>query len=552
MLGLRVRPDLSGVAWALALAFLAAGGALRAQQPELHYTLTGDVFADHLGWNLAPLGDVDRDGVPDFAASVPEDRVDPGGEPAGGKVVVISGKRGEPIHTLRSVVRGARYGSGMGSGGDFDGDGVWDLLIHGSFVVELRSGQTGNLIRILRDRNYGPHTLVLRAVGDVDGDGMSDFAIGNIQETDFNALGRPYSARGRVTVHSGSTGEVLWTRRGEEEGDFFGAEITPVGDVNGDSVPDLAAGSVGPWTPSVGRLRPGKLYVLSGADGTLIYTRTTGVAGDFYASDLASLRDVDGDGVREIAVGAPLYPWGDERHLELELPKAGRVELLSGRTGERLWSVGGQDPDRLSRGEFFFGDTLGGALANAGDADGDGVDDLLISAGRGGSAGQDWGRAYLRSGRDGSLLAAFESERDHTVFGGTVSGLGDIDGDGRSEFLIAAPRWRVSDELSLVGRVYVMGYTPSGRRFIRGDADANGRFDIADAITLLNHLFLGGPAPCREAMDFERNSRLNSTDAVRIVLRLFLGGRAPEPPFPDCGHFASFKPQLPCDRSACP
>ncbi|MCZ6792537.1 MAG: integrin alpha, partial [Planctomycetota bacterium] len=139
MPALRVHAGLSGAAWVLAVATLAGANTTRAQQPELHYTLTGEEFADNLGRQVAALGDVDGDGSPDFAVSAPEGRVDENRLPVGGKVLVVSGRRGETLFTVRGEKGRPRYGRNLASGGDFDGDGVWDLLIQGSLFVDLVS-----------------------------------------------------------------------------------------------------------------------------------------------------------------------------------------------------------------------------------------------------------------------------------------------------------------------------------------------------------------------------------------------------------------------------
>ena len=523
------------------LAFILAAGCwppLPARDRDLHYTITGEEAFDDLGWRLAPLGDVDGDGAPDFAAAARQFRVD-----ATGKVLVISGRSGETLRTLLAGSPGVRYGSSMGSGGDFDGDPTDDLLIQGTDIVELRSPRTGELIHVLRDPKYSPFALQLTGVGDIDGDDRDDFAIGLPREVRRVGAGQTLLTDGSVTVHSGRTAEVLWERRGEEPDDAFGVAVEPLGDIDGDGVPDLAVGMAGHRT---GEPRPGKLYVLSGIGGETIYTRTLGLAGDGYSRHLAVLGDVNGDGLRDIAVGAANYPL-----FGVGGRGAGRVDVLSGAGGELIWSVLGQDFDRLAVGEFFRGDILGAELENAGDADGDGADDLLIYAGRAGFGSEDSGRAYLRSGRDGRLLAAYESERDHTAFGDRFARVGDIDGDGRSEFAISASFWEAGDPLLPHGRVYVLGYTGAGPRFVRGDANGDGNVNISDAVAILNHLYLGGPAECLEAMDADRSRRVDISDPIVLIRRLILGGRAPQPPYPDCGHFVSFRPQLSCEESSC-
>jgi len=75
-----------------------------------------------------------------------------------------------------------------------------------------------------------------------------------------------------------------------------------------------------------------------------------------------------------------------------------------------------------------------------------------------------------------------------------------------------------------------------GANFTRGDVTADERLDLSDAVRLLWHLFLGGPAPvCPDAADLDDNGSLEVTDAIYSLHFLFLGGWPPMSPFPLCG-----------------
>ena len=88
----------------------------------------------------------------------------------------------------------------------------------------------------------------------------------------------------------------------------------------------------------------------------------------------------------------------------------------------------------------------------------------------------------------------------------------------------------------------VQGGTP----FIRGDANGDGLMDIADAVTGLSFLFLGGVMPCEEGADSNADSRLDISDPIYTLSYLFLGGPPPRAPFPDCARSPGN-----CLRSAC-
>ncbi len=72
--------------------------------------------------------------------------------------------------------------------------------------------------------------------------------------------------------------------------------------------------------------------------------------------------------------------------------------------------------------------------------------------------------------------------------------------------------------------------------FLRGDADANGRVELTDAIFILSHLFLGGDdPPCSDSADVDDDGELNLTDSIQALTYLFLGGNLPAPGPSTCG-----------------
>ena len=71
--------------------------------------------------------------------------------------------------------------------------------------------------------------------------------------------------------------------------------------------------------------------------------------------------------------------------------------------------------------------------------------------------------------------------------------------------------------------------------FVRGDANRDGRLDIADAVTVLLFLFSGLSIDCPDAADSDDSGDIVITDPIRILNYLFLGGAPPPPPFPEAG-----------------
>lgn len=84
-----------------------------------------------------------------------------------------------------------------------------------------------------------------------------------------------------------------------------------------------------------------------------------------------------------------------------------------------------------------------------------------------------------------------------------------------------------------------------GQRFVRGDANADGKVDISDPVYTLGYLFLGSAPPgCDEALNADDSDKLDISDAIYALGFLFLGGPAPQAPFPRCG--ADPTPSLSC------
>jgi hypothetical protein len=126
-----------------------------------------------------------------------------------------------------------------------------------------------------------------------------------------------------------------------------------------------------------------------------------------------NLGDVDGDGVNDVVTSAPTK--------QVKGTVAGRVYVYSTKTGRLVWQVDGEPGARLGIG-----------VEAAGDADRDGVPDVIASA-------PGTGKAYVYSGRDGRVLLTLTAEALSDTFGRHVSGVGDIDRDGHADVMVGAP-----------------------------------------------------------------------------------------------------------------
>ena len=295
---------------------------------------------------------------------------------------------------------------------DVNQDGVPDVVVGAptmdSFrgVVSVLSGTTGEVVHEIdgpkKDSIHG-YTAIF--VGDLDGDGISEFTSNN--------------TKGPIPVYSGADASVvleipnpsLWPWA---EGWF------PLGttDLESDGVPDIVLGNF--TTSPPGTALAGGVVVVSGVDGAALAHWPGEKPFDRFGWSLANAGDLDGDSVDDFLVGAPGFL---DLGQPLELNAKSHASLVSGRTGEELQRF---LPAQSGLGSSF--NTRFGFAVDTGDTDGDGVSDLLIGESCGFPSGTDIGLA-LYSGKTGELLHATDDRS-----GDAVAFVGDVDGDGFGDY----------------------------------------------------------------------------------------------------------------------
>ncbi len=408
-----------GQAGLLGLVWLCASGA--AAQTGALVTLDGFEPADEFGYALAVLGDVDLDGVPDYAIGAPN--ADAGGDRRG-RVHVHSGATHALLHAFEGTLERQELGRAVAAAGDVDADGHADLVVGEGIglqgeprKVHVFSGATWATLHEFQGWVLGDDFgQAVAGAGDLDGDGHDDVAVGT--PDDGCATG---SCDGRVTVFSGADGSVLLdvANLGPKIG--LGASVSGPGDLTGDGVPDLVVGA--PDVKVTGAGMPGAVLVLSGADGSVALACvgppvTGGDTGEGTGATSGLLGDVSGDGVPEL--------WG------------GGIDRVV------VWS----SVDGAQVAEFdSFSLAAGSAV---GDVTGDGVADLLLGE-------PDGELARLRSGASGSTVWYSKGPLgSYDAFGTAVAVLGDADADGHPEVLVGIPYHDASDP----GRVLLLEAAP--------------------------------------------------------------------------------------------
>ncbi len=208
---------------------------------------------------------------------------------------------------------------------------------------------------------------------------------------------------------------------GDSEYESLGWSVALVGDVDGDGLADLLVGAL---VDDVGGPASGSAFVFSGANGVLLHA-IHGAPVDLLGIAVAAPGDVDLDGRADLLVGISNPLLGTT---------PGRARLYSGSDGSvlRTWT------DPLP----YFGM----AVAGAGDANGDGIPDVVVGDPAGAPADGAFpgalvgpGAVWLFSGADGSVLATSAGAAFGDLYAYSVSGAGDLDGDGRPDFLVGSP-----------------------------------------------------------------------------------------------------------------
>jgi len=269
--------------------------------------------------------------------------------------------------------------------------------------------------------------ISVSGAGDLDGDGYADLVVG----ARGNNSGAVYVYYGSSTgVRSSS--EARLTASDGASSDYFGYAVSGAGDLDGDGYADLVVGAYGDDDNYLSD--SGSVYVYYGASTGVSgsseakLTASDGAGSDFYGYAVSGAGDVDGDGYDDLVVGA----YGDND----DGLDSGSVYVYTGSsTGVRSSSelkLTASDGDTM--------DYFGRSVSGAGDLDGDGYDELVV-----GAYGDDSGAAYVyygsatgvRSSAEAKLTASDGAASD--AFGGSVSGAGDVDGDGYDDLVVGAP-----------------------------------------------------------------------------------------------------------------
>ncbi len=431
----------------------------------------GEDGMDYAGASVTGVGDVNGDGYDDFLVGAFGDEDGPGSN-AGQTYLILGKASGWNMNNDLSAASASFQGEGVddmsGSSisgvGDVNGDNYDDFII-GAYRNSETGDNAGQTYLVLgkasgwaMDTSLSAANASFRGedewdwagfsvsgVGDVNGDSYDDFIIGAYLSG--TGAGQTYLILGKASgwVMDYNLGSANASFCGEGYDNWSGQSVSGAGDVNGDGYDDFLIGANG--YDDGPNSTVGQSYLIFGrelADWGMDYNLSAADASfqgeadaDQSGWSVSGAGDINSDGYDDFLIGAKYSASG-----------AGQAYLILGNAAAN-WEMG----YNLSAVNASFwgeagGDIAGYYVSDAGDANGDGFDDFLIGAPQNNDGGSLSGQAYLVFGKasgwamdtDLSLAeASFWGEDDDDRSGQSVSGAGDVNGDGFDDILVGAP-----------------------------------------------------------------------------------------------------------------
>lgn len=427
--------------WKAALPLPASG--IVWQENSLHTALVTATASGNLVGALTiqfrkgPNHDISGDGYEDLVV---------GGSSASGKVYVFysQGTTGIPSANdtgAQRILNGSSMDN-LGSAvamGDVNGDGYADLAIgavgvssnHGACYLYLSQGTGGIgtsaqtvLTGPLSVANFGSAVLL----GDITGDGYADLVAGAYSMSSNLGAAYVFHSQGSNGIASGAYSTANTTLTGSASGGFFGNSAA-LGDANGDGYIDVVVGAYGAASSQ------GRAYIfhsrgpagIASQNDTSASAILSGIAaGESFAYALA-FGDANGDGYADLAAGA--YSAGT----------GGKAYVFYAQGGAGIGNA-------ASANATFTGMTASGQFGVAlafGDVDGDGFADLAVGAA---NAASNMGATFVFHAQGSSGFASLNDSAANAQLTGTITSgyfgsrlrLGDVDGDGFSDLAVGA------------------------------------------------------------------------------------------------------------------
>ena len=474
------------------------------------FVIKGNNGSEQAGRSVSNAGDVNGDGLDDLIIGAHRSNL--GETNAGASYVVFGQSGGTPVELSTLLAAGStgftiigdeaddNSGLSVSGAGDINGDGLADLIIGAevasvnaywagaSYVVYGKSDTTPVDLNLIKsDGNTSGFVIdgkvtktyfgySVSGAGDVNGDSLDDLIIGAIGEDPNEPnSGASYVVYGRPDVGGNKIGTAIdltqivadvggFVINGALEEDQSGYSVSGAGDVNGDGFSDLIVGA--PYADANGSNSGTSFVVFGAAAGTAfelsdltaaaatnpaIGFAINGVSeGDYSGYSVSGAGDVNGDGLDDLIVGSPesdpngalsgasFVVFGKTDGVAVELSA---IETNSGATAAGFMINGVAADDTSGR----------SSVSNAGDVNGDGLDDLIIGAMGDDPNGSASGASFVVYGKTGGEVVELSNVQESAggfvingvgeddSSGWSVSGAGDVNGDGFADLVVGAP-----------------------------------------------------------------------------------------------------------------
>lgn len=368
--------------------------------------------------------DFDGDGYADVIVGSP-------GSAGGGLATLLLGgpKAGSTALGIPAPSGAIWFGGSVAFAGDVNADGFADVLVAGEPQVRLFLGGSSLDVEADLTLTGTASTSFGRSIagtGDLDADGFADFVVGAPAQLSSTDAGTAFVYFGGPAMDATADLEI----KGEVAEDRFGLSVAAAGDVDGDGFGDLVVGA--PFYGGVGKLI-GRAYLFLGGDppDSKPDLSPKGDSSGSYQGTSVSSGDLDGDGDADLVVGAPA-----------SLTTAG------GRARVYLGGFGLDETKDLEMTGGKYLDEFGFAVRGAGDLNGDGFEDVLVSS-QMSDVRVFFGGWPIDAKADLTMTGETPASGGAAGFG-SIAGAGDVNGDGWPDIAVGA-NWHGMG----VGRVYV-------------------------------------------------------------------------------------------------
>ena len=385
---------------------------------------------------------------------------------------------------------GDRFGDRIRNIGDLDGDGISDMVVGADF--DSTGGSNDGAIYILFMKKDGTvksknkitsgsfgYTFpsgyrfgqAVACIGDIDGDGVQDLAVTAITANNYEGaviilfMKRDGTVKGYNVIDNNATNftGVL------SSGDLFGLDVTGMGDINGDSVNDIAVGAIG---DNSGGTAYGAAYVifLNKSGGVKSYkkiSKTSGnFAGNFSSNDgfgvsVNNVGDINGDGINDLAIGAA------EDNDDGNTTGAVFIARLSSAGNVKSYTKISNKQANMNNG-IAAGSQFGMSETLTADLNGDGIKDMVVGAEYDPTGGSQTGAAYIIYLDDSANVKSYQKISNTTTgingslqsggrFGVSVTDLGNLESDS-TETIAVGNSWSSDSNYSEAGSVAVITF----------------------------------------------------------------------------------------------